>query len=77
IHFYEFDEKSLGTIFENDKFTVYAEKLDHTTFCVGFRVMQKDLEGSLDADKLKAAGLPFGPLFGKIKNGENVTLDDG
>ncbi|MGZ7204692.1 ribonuclease Z, partial [Streptococcus pyogenes] len=73
----EFDEKSLGTIFENDKFTVYAEKLDHTTFCVGFRVMQKDLEGSLDADKLKAAGLPFGPLFGKIKNGENVTLDDG
>lgn len=77
IHFYEFDEKSFGTIFENDKFTVYAEKLDHTTFCVGFRVMQKDLEGSLDADKLKAAGLPFGPLFGKIKNGENVTLDDG
>lgn len=77
IHFYEFDEKSLGTIFENDKFTVYAEKLDHTTFCVGFRVMQKDLEGSLDADKLKAVGLPFGPLFGKIKNGENVILDDG
>ena len=77
IHFQEFDEKSLGLIFENDKFSVYADKLDHTTFCVGFRVMQKDLEGTLDADKLRAAGVPFGPLFGKIKNGENVVLEDG
>ncbi|MFN8649709.1 ribonuclease Z [Streptococcus sp.] len=77
IHFQEFDEKSLGLIFENDKFSVYADKLDHTTFCVGFRVMQKDLEGTLDAEKLKAAGVPFGPLFGKIKNGENVVLEDG
>ena len=77
IHFQEFDEKSLGLMFENDKFSVYADKLDHTTFCVGFRVMQKDLEGTLDADKLRAAGVPFGPLFGKIKNGENVFLEDG
>lgn len=77
IHFQEFDEKSLGLIFENDKFSVYADKLDHTTFCVGFRVIQKDLEGTLDADKLRAAGVPFGPLFGKIKNGENVVLEDG
>lgn len=77
IHFHEFDEDSLGKIYENDKFTVYAEKLDHTIFCVGYRVMQKDLEGTLDADKLKAAGVPFGPLFGKVKNGENVVLEDG
>ena len=77
IHFQEFDERSLGLMFENDKFSVYADKLDHTTFCVGFRVIQKDLEGTLDAEKLKAAGVPFGPLFGKIKNGENVVLEDG
>ena len=77
IHFHEFDEKSLGLIFENDKFKVYADKLDHTTFCVGFRVIQKDLEGTLNAEKLKAAGVQFGPLFGKIKNGENVVLEDG
>lgn len=77
IHFHEFDEQHLGHIFENDKFAVYAEKLDHTTFCVGYRVIQKDLEGTLDAEKLKAAGVPFGPLFGRVKNGENVVLEDG
>lgn len=62
---------------ETDKFTVYAEKLDHTIFCMGYRVVQKDLEGTLDAEALKLAGVPFGPLFGKVKNGENVTLEDG
>lgn len=32
IHFHEFDEKHLGKILETDKFTVYAEKLDHSIF---------------------------------------------
>ncbi|HFI0306235.1 ribonuclease Z [Streptococcus suis] len=77
IHFHEFDVETVGKVLETDKFTVFADKLDHTVPCVGYRVMQKDLEGTLDADALRAAGVPFGPLFGKIKNGENVTLEDG
>ncbi|MGT2911877.1 ribonuclease Z [Streptococcus cameli] len=77
IQFHEFDKDHLGKILENEKFQVYAEALDHTTFCVGYRVIQKDLDGVLDAEKLKAAGVPFGPLFGQVKNGHNVTLEDG
>ncbi|HEL1617068.1 ribonuclease Z [Streptococcus suis] len=77
IHFYEFDVDTVGQVLETDKFTVFAEKLDHTIPCVGYRVIQKDLEGTLDAEALRAAGVPFGPLFGKIKNGQNVTLEDG
>lgn len=77
IHFHEFEGDSLGKIMETDKFEVYAEELNHSIFCVGYRVIQKDLEGSLDADALKAAGVPFGPLFGKIKHGQDVVLEDG
>ncbi|MCS4487388.1 ribonuclease Z [Streptococcus sciuri] len=77
IHFYELTQDRLGKILETEKFTVYSEKLDHTIFCIGYRIVQKDLEGTLDAEALKAAGVPFGPLFGKIKNGENITLEDG
>ncbi|HFI0633387.1 TPA: ribonuclease Z [Streptococcus suis] len=77
IHFHEFDVDTVGQVLETDKFTVFAEKLDHTIPCVGYRVIQKDLEGTLDADALRAAGVPFGPLFGQIKNGQNVTLEDG
>lgn len=77
IHFHEFDENSLGLILETDKFTVHAEALNHSIFCVGYRVTQKDLEGTLDAEALLAAGVPFGPLFGKVKNGQDITLPDG
>ncbi|HEL2122200.1 TPA: ribonuclease Z [Streptococcus suis] len=77
IHFHEFDVDTVGQVLETDKFTVFAEKLDHTIPCVGYRVIQKDLEGTLDAEALRAADVPFGPLFGKIKNGQNVTLEDG
>ncbi|HEM5200851.1 TPA: ribonuclease Z [Streptococcus suis] len=77
IHFHEFDVDTVGQVLETDKFTVFAEKLDHTIPCVGYRVIQKDLEGTLDAEALRDAGVPFGPLFGKIKNGQNVTLEDG
>ena len=59
---------------ENDKFAVYADKLDHTIFCVGYRVVQKDLEGNLDAEALKAAGVPFGPLFVLIQNGQEAVF---
>ncbi|WP_394405250.1 ribonuclease Z [Streptococcus sp. 20-1249] len=77
IFFHEFDRDNLGLMFENDKFKVYAEELDHTIFCVGYRVIQKDLDGVLDAEALKAAGVPFGPLFGKVKNGQDIVLEDG
>lgn len=77
INFHEFDESSLGLILETDKFMVHAEALDHSVFCVGYRVTQKDLEGTLDAEALLAAGVPFGPLFGKVKNGQDITLPDG
>lgn len=77
IHFHEFDVETVGQVLDTDKFTVFAEKLDHTIPCVGYRVIQKDLEGTLDAEALRAAGVPFGPLFGKVKNGQNVTLEDG
>ncbi|MER0123791.1 ribonuclease Z [Streptococcus sp. ZJ93] len=77
IHFHEFEVNQVDKVLETDKFMVFADQLDHTVPCVGYRVIQKDLEGTLDAEALRAAGVPFGPLFGRVKNGENVVLEDG
>ena len=77
IHFHEFDQDSLGKILETDKFTVYAEELDHTIFCVGYRVMQKDLEGTLDAESSRRLESHLAHFLGKIKNGQDVVLEDG
>jgi ribonuclease Z len=73
INFHEFEKG--GKIFEDETFEVYAEELDHTIFCLGYRLMERDKVGELDAERLKADGLPFGPLFGKIKKGETVVYE--
>ncbi|RIW33602.1 ribonuclease Z [Bacillus salacetis] len=74
LHIVEIEE---GIIFEDDQFTVEVRKLDHALPCFGFRVVEKNKPGILQADKLKASGIKPGPLFKKLKNGETVVLEDG
>lgn len=66
-----------GTIFEDDQFSVEAQLLDHGIPSYGYRIVEKDKPGMLLADKLKEAGVPPGPIYKKIKNGDSVTLEDG
>ncbi|URZ86790.1 ribonuclease Z [Floricoccus penangensis] len=77
INFHELTVEDSGMIFEDDTFQVYMDVLDHGITSYGYRVVEKDKVGELDAHALRDAGVPFGPLFGKIKNGQDVTLDDG
>ena len=66
-----------GIIFEDDQFIVKAKLLDHGITCLGYRIMEKDKPGTLDAARLKEAGVPPGPIYQHLKKGETVTLDDG
>lgn len=75
INFVEFSAE--GVIFEDKQFKVSIKKLNHGIPSYGFRIQEKDREGELMADELLEAGVPFGPLFGKLKKGEQVTLEDG
>jgi ribonuclease Z len=74
INFHELDEKDIGQIFSDETFEVYMETLDHTIFSMGYRIVEKDKKGELDAEALKAVGVPFGPLFGQIKNGQDIEV---
>ncbi len=64
-------------IFEDQYFSVYTKKLDHGIDSFGYRVVEHDHKGELQVDKLKELGIPAGPLYGKLKKGETITLDDG
>ncbi|GAB2723995.1 ribonuclease Z [Paenibacillus thermoaerophilus] len=66
-----------GTVIDDGQFEVTAKPLDHRIACFGYRVHEYDRPGTLLIDKLKAAGVPPGPVYGRLKAGETVTLEDG
>ena len=66
-----------GVLFADQQFKVETMKLEHGIPSYGFRMTEADQIGELKADELKALGVPFGPVFGRLKRGEVVTLEDG
>ena len=66
-----------GIVVEDDEFLVVANSLQHVIPCLGYRIEQKPLPGKLLIDKVKEAGVPNGPLLKQLKDGEDVTLEDG
>lgn len=75
LHFVEFSED--GLLFDERGFKVEVSLLEHGVPSYGFRITEADQVGELQAEVLRAMGVPFGPLFGKLKRGEVVTLEDG
>jgi len=75
LDFVEFNE--VGTIFEDDQFKVMVDTLQHGVPSYGFRIEEADHEGTLDAERLKELDVPSGPVYGRLKNKEVVTLEDG
>ena len=71
----EFEED--GVLFSDQQFRVEAMKLEHGIPSYGFRITEADQIGELKAEELRAIGVPFGPVFGRLKRGEVVTLEDG
>lgn len=52
-------------------------ELEHGIPSFGFRVVERDFPGQLQADALQALGISPGPIYKKIKRGETVRLQDG
>lgn len=66
-----------GIVYEDDEYIVKCCLLKHRITAFGYRVEEKDRPGRFDVEKAKELGIPSGPLYGKLKRGEQVTLPDG
>lgn len=66
-----------GLLFENSNYRVTCAELEHRVPCFGYRIVEQPQPGSLDLAKLIKLGVPLGPLYGKLKRGEDVTLPSG
>jgi ribonuclease Z len=51
--------------------------LEHAIPSYGYRIVEKDKPGMLLVDKLKGIGVPPGPQYQLLKNGETIELEDG
>ncbi|XP_019613491.1 PREDICTED: zinc phosphodiesterase ELAC protein 1-like [Branchiostoma belcheri] len=71
------DETGAWHLFEDSRFVVKAGAIYHRIPCFGYIIQKKTLPGKLDAAKLKELGVPPGPLYSRIKQGETVTLENG
>jgi ribonuclease Z len=66
-----------GVLFEDAEFIVSCGLLHHRVTAHGYRIVEKDRPGQFDAAKAAALGIPFGPLYGQLKRGEQIILPDG
>ncbi|NEW06470.1 ribonuclease Z [Paenibacillus sp. SYP-B3998] len=66
-----------GLIFEDETFRVETARLEHRIECFGYRIVEKDQPGKLLMEKLKGLGVPAGPIYGQLKQGLSVQLEDG
>lgn len=66
-----------GVIYEDDEFVVSCGLLQHRITAFGYRVEEKDRSGRFDIEKAKALQIPPGRIYGQLKRGETVTLNDG
>lgn len=66
-----------GQLFSDAHFKVEYALLDHRVPSYGYRISEAAKPGELLVDRLIAAQVPSGPIYGQLKRGEDVTLPDG
>lgn len=66
-----------GLVFEDQDFRVVCDRLEHRVPAFGYRIEEQDRPGHFDVKRAKALGIPPGPIYGRLKQGEIIDLPDG
>ncbi len=64
-------------LFEDKDFQVRCAPLIHRVPAFAYRVDQKPKPGRFNLDKAKALGIPPGPIYSQLQEGQIVKLKDG
>ncbi|MDC7233428.1 MAG: ribonuclease Z [Spirochaetales bacterium] len=66
-----------GIVYEDDQMVIRSVPLNHSKVCVGYILEEKERPGVFFPDKARDAGVPVGPFWSQLQNGESVELEDG
>ncbi len=74
----ELDEAlTRAVVYETEEFTVEARPLAHRDLAMGFRLQERTRPGRFHPERARELGVPEGPAFARLQDGEPVTTDDG
>lgn len=74
---YEIREVSAGEIMRTEGYSVHALPLDHRVPTFGYTIVESDRLGRFDVGRAHELGIPEGPIYALLQQGEDVILDDG
>ncbi|MCA9671618.1 MAG: ribonuclease Z [Myxococcales bacterium] len=77
INYVEWTRDAGDVAFEDGNVRVLWHPLEHSVFCLGFRLEEHIRPGRFDPEAARALGIPPGPLYGQLQAGKTVSLDDG
>jgi ribonuclease Z len=66
-----------GVVYEGEDFHIRAFPLRHTKPCMGYTLEEDGRPGEFHPDKAAALGVPRGPLWSRLQNGETVKAAAG
>ena len=60
-----------------DEYEVRVFDVDHDTRAVGYALVEDERKGRFDRERAEELGVPVGPKFSQLHEGEAVELEDG
>ena len=71
------EELRPGDVLSRDGYEIRVFATEHGGGSVGYALREHQRLGRFDPEKARAAGIPEGPLWGKLHKGETIELPDG
>ena len=65
-----------GQVFENEKFSIYVCKANHSVTAFSYVFQEKDKPGRFNVNKAKELEIPEGELWNKLQNGNEIKIKD-
>jgi ribonuclease Z len=77
VDFIEWSEGCSEVAFEDDRVRIRWHPVEHSRFCLGYRLEELDRPGRFHPQRAVALGVPAGPLWGRLQRGATLALESG
>jgi ribonuclease Z len=69
------EELEPGARIERDEYRIEAYRTQHGQRSIGYALIENERLGRFDPERARELGVPPGPLFGRLHQGESVEVD--